>query len=197
MWPVDYPPNSVYSPLRVEQQLHKQHWRDAFEDLLALESDGERISLESRRIETEMAHKILYGKVSDMICMMNREFRDIEFLIQNINKQKVNDNGNWRRMQLRRTPCRQDRSNLTLCTRLRSRFWRLGSISMSVESHYPLNLEHEKKSCTSGALSYLRTRTKPARKNKGIIYLYRSLALAGLGPSAALLSILFYISLFS
>lgn len=38
-----------------------------------------------------MAHKILYGKVSDIIFMMNRKFRDIAFLIQNINKQKVNN----------------------------------------------------------------------------------------------------------
>ena len=52
MWPVGYILASSYSPFRVEKQLPRRDWRDAFEDLLALESGGDIISDESRKQET-------------------------------------------------------------------------------------------------------------------------------------------------
>lgn len=75
MWPVDYILKSSYSPLHLENQLPKREWRDAFEDLLALESNGEMISLESRKQEREVANKIIYGKASDSIYIVNRRLR--------------------------------------------------------------------------------------------------------------------------
>ncbi|CAF9940064.1 hypothetical protein IMSHALPRED_001735 [Imshaugia aleurites] len=75
MWPVDYILNSDYSPLRIEKQLPEDHWRDAFEDLLALEANGEMISLESRRTEKDMAVKIIYRKASNTIYAINRNLR--------------------------------------------------------------------------------------------------------------------------
>lgn len=77
MWPVDYVLNSVYSPLRLEQQIPNHQWRDAFEDLVALESNGEMISLESRKQETETGFKILHGKASYFIYRMNRNLRQL------------------------------------------------------------------------------------------------------------------------
>lgn len=77
MWPVDYIFNSVYSPLRLEQEVPNHQWRDAFEDLLALDSNGEMISLESRKKETETAVKILHGKASHFIYRMNRNLRQL------------------------------------------------------------------------------------------------------------------------
>ena len=77
MWPVDYILKSPYSPLHIERQLPKRQWRDAFEDLLALESNGEMISLESRKQEREVANKITYGKASDLIYIGNRHLRNL------------------------------------------------------------------------------------------------------------------------
>ena len=92
MWPVDYILNSVYSPLRLEQQLPNHHWRDAFEDLLALESNGEMISLESRKQETEIGVKILHGKASHFIFRINRNLRQLSLgqtLLQESRKQAM------------------------------------------------------------------------------------------------------------
>ena len=77
MWPVDYILTSTYSPLRLEQQLPTHQWRDAFEDLLALESNSEMISPESRRIETETGVRILHGKASHFIYRINRNLRQL------------------------------------------------------------------------------------------------------------------------
>ncbi|CAF9931261.1 MAG: hypothetical protein ALECFALPRED_004967 [Alectoria fallacina] len=77
MWPVDYILQNLYSPLHLERQLPKRQWRDAFEDLLALESTGEMISLESRKLETELAVKILYGKGSYLIYSNNKILGDL------------------------------------------------------------------------------------------------------------------------
>ena len=48
MWSVDYILNSAYSPRRVEQQLPKSQYRNTFEDLLALEANGEMMTAENR-----------------------------------------------------------------------------------------------------------------------------------------------------
>ncbi len=77
MWPVDYILNSTYSPLRMERQQPKRQWRDAFEDLLALESHNEMIDLKSRKQEKEMLVKIRHGLFSHMIDLINLNLRDL------------------------------------------------------------------------------------------------------------------------
>ena len=72
MWPVGYVIASSYSPFRVEQELPKRDWRDAFEDLLALESGNNIISHESRKQETAVAAKIRWERANYLIENMNK-----------------------------------------------------------------------------------------------------------------------------
>ena len=73
MWPVGYLIGSPYSPFRVEQQqLPKRDWRNAFEDLLALESGGDMISHESRSHEMAVAAKVRWERASDLIEKINK-----------------------------------------------------------------------------------------------------------------------------
>ena len=72
MWPVGYIIASPYSPFRVEQQLSKRNWRDAFEDLLALESGNNIISHESRKQETAVAAKFRWERANFLIKEMNK-----------------------------------------------------------------------------------------------------------------------------
>ena len=76
MWPVDYILNSAYSPLRVENQLPGCFWRDAFEDLLALESKSEMISSKSRIQEQNMALRIHHAVNIHFFHLTNRQLRD-------------------------------------------------------------------------------------------------------------------------
>ena len=72
MWPVGYIIASPYSPFRVEQELPKRDWRDAFEDLLALESGNNIISHESRKQETAVAAKFRWERANFLIEKMNK-----------------------------------------------------------------------------------------------------------------------------
>ena len=72
MWPVGYLIESPYSPFWVEQELPKRNWRNAFEDLLALESGGEMISDESRKQEKAVAAKINWERASHCIETLNK-----------------------------------------------------------------------------------------------------------------------------
>lgn len=58
LWPMGFLIESPYSPLRVERELPNFNWRDAFEDLLALEFGGQMITQESREAETAVAAKL-------------------------------------------------------------------------------------------------------------------------------------------
>ena len=49
----------------------KKHWRDAFEDLLALETGGAMISLESRKKETEAAAELRLERGAQQITRIN------------------------------------------------------------------------------------------------------------------------------
>ena len=71
MWPVGYIIASPYSPFRVEMELSKRNWRDAFEDLLALESGGNIISDESRRQEAAVATEVRWERANYIIEKMN------------------------------------------------------------------------------------------------------------------------------
>lgn len=71
MWPVGYLVGSSYSPFRLEQQLPYRSWRNAFEDLLALESGGEMISQESREQERVVAAKLSWERANRCIKKLN------------------------------------------------------------------------------------------------------------------------------
>lgn len=72
MWPVGYLIRSPYSPLQVEQELPKREWRNAFEDLLALESGGEMISHESRKQEKSIAANLSWERANYCINKINK-----------------------------------------------------------------------------------------------------------------------------
>ena len=65
---------SPYSPLQLEMKMPERLcWRDAFEDLLALETRGQMICLESRKKEAEVSERILHDKISAAISSMNEQ----------------------------------------------------------------------------------------------------------------------------
>ena len=64
--------DSPYSPFHVEQELPNRNWRNAFEDLLAIESGGEMISAESRQQERAVAAKISWERASHCINILNK-----------------------------------------------------------------------------------------------------------------------------
>ena len=86
MWPVGYVIASPYSPFRVEQELPKRDWRDAFEDLLALESGNSIISLESRKQETAAAAKVRWERANYLIETMNQLNLEISPILNNAQK---------------------------------------------------------------------------------------------------------------
>ena len=71
-WPMGYIMASPYSPFRVEKELPKRDWRDAFEDLLALESGGEMISRESREQEKAVTVDLAWERARHCIKYVNK-----------------------------------------------------------------------------------------------------------------------------
>ena len=81
MWPIGYLLGSSYSPFWIEQDLPKRNWRDAFEDLLALENGSDMISEKSREQEKIAAARIGRERASDCIKKLNKlTTRDAEAL---------------------------------------------------------------------------------------------------------------------
>lgn len=76
MWPIGYICQSSYSPFRLEVDMpdHKS-WRDAFEDLLALESGGQMISSKSRQKEAGVAKRIWENVISRHVSIVNDQLR--------------------------------------------------------------------------------------------------------------------------
>ena len=72
LWPMGYLTESPYSPFHVERELPNRNWRNAFEDLLALESGGEMISDESREQEMAVAARISWERASHCIEILNK-----------------------------------------------------------------------------------------------------------------------------
>ena len=72
MWPIGYLIGSPYSPFRVEKQLPKRDWRNAFEDLLALESGGEMRSHESRTQEEAIAANLSWERTNYCLEKINK-----------------------------------------------------------------------------------------------------------------------------
>ena len=72
LWPMGYLIESPYCPFHVEQELPNRNWRNAFEDLLALESVGEMISDENREQERAVAARISWERASHCITILNK-----------------------------------------------------------------------------------------------------------------------------
>lgn len=71
MWPVGYIIGSPFSPLQLEMEIPKRNWRDAFEDLIALETGGQMISNKSREKEAEVAVRSLCQEAHDAVLWGN------------------------------------------------------------------------------------------------------------------------------
>lgn len=82
MWPIGYIVRSPYSPLRLELEMPAHNsWRDAFEDLLALETGGQMISLESRKKEAEVAKRLWHANISRNVSIVNDQLQfDARFM---------------------------------------------------------------------------------------------------------------------
>ncbi|KAL8725829.1 MAG: hypothetical protein Q9166_007116 [cf. Caloplaca sp. 2 TL-2023] len=71
MGPVGYILDSPYSPLRVERDIPSRNWRDAFEDLLAIDLNGKMIDTKDRKAEDASASKHRYDVATSTIQMVN------------------------------------------------------------------------------------------------------------------------------
>lgn len=71
MWPIGYLVGSPFSPLQLELEIPECNWRDAFEDLIALETCGQMISRESREKEAEVAVRLARSQAHTAITRSN------------------------------------------------------------------------------------------------------------------------------
>ena len=71
MWPVGYIIGSPFSPLQLENEIPERNWRDAFEDLIALETRGQMINNESREKEADVAFPLLCQETHDAVLRAN------------------------------------------------------------------------------------------------------------------------------
>ncbi|KAL8840955.1 MAG: hypothetical protein Q9176_003527 [Flavoplaca citrina] len=78
MGPLGYILGSAYSPLAVEKEMPHRNWRDAFEDLLALDTGGNMIPDAHRKAEDDYAAKERYDYTSETISMCNTLLREWE-----------------------------------------------------------------------------------------------------------------------
>ena len=68
MWPLGYILHNAYSPLRLERAFPSHNWRDAFEDLLALEAGRDMIRHSDRLAETSYSIRDRYELASRAIA---------------------------------------------------------------------------------------------------------------------------------
>ncbi|KAL9024585.1 MAG: hypothetical protein Q9196_006409 [Gyalolechia fulgens] len=80
MWPLGFILDSPYSPLRLEQDVPALNWRDAFEDLLALEAGRPMIPEENRKAEDLFAAGNRFKMASWGISAINYLMQDREKL---------------------------------------------------------------------------------------------------------------------
>ncbi|KAL8828864.1 MAG: hypothetical protein Q9170_006419 [Blastenia crenularia] len=71
MWPIGYIMDNSYSPFRIERELPSMNWRDAFEDLLALEAGRPMIREEYRQAEAEFYSRYNFKHANYMISSIN------------------------------------------------------------------------------------------------------------------------------
>ncbi|KAL8643085.1 MAG: hypothetical protein Q9226_008434 [Calogaya cf. arnoldii] len=75
MGPIGYILDSPYSPLRVVREIPSRNWRDAFEDLLALDTGGQMISDAHRKAEDTYAAQYVYDDANASIAASNTYIR--------------------------------------------------------------------------------------------------------------------------
>ena len=78
MGPLGYILGSAYSPLVLERDMPHRNWRDAFQDLLALDTGGNMIPNELRKAEDAFVAKERYDYTSETISMCNTLLREWE-----------------------------------------------------------------------------------------------------------------------
>ena len=71
MWPFGYILNSSYSPLQLEREMPSPRWRDAFEDLLAVDSGQGLIASKTRKEENRLCRQLLLKTVRTSIHEIN------------------------------------------------------------------------------------------------------------------------------
>lgn len=89
MGPLGYILGSQYSPFQLETELPSRNWRDAFEDLLALDLRGQMIPEAYRKAEDTFAAKQRYHLASDIIALSNtliRENKEIDSRITRLSR---------------------------------------------------------------------------------------------------------------
>ena len=77
MWPLGYILHNAYSPLRLERGFPSHNWRDAFEDLLALEAGRDMIRHSDRLAETSYSIKNRYELASRAIAKSDTGLRSL------------------------------------------------------------------------------------------------------------------------
>lgn len=84
MWPVGYILNDAYSPLRLELEPEspKINWRDAFEDLLALQSGHSMVSEASRKGEDAFAARRRFENTSWFISQTNFQLQSLHTIVE-------------------------------------------------------------------------------------------------------------------
>ncbi|KAI4267858.1 MAG: hypothetical protein LQ337_008152 [Flavoplaca oasis] len=80
MWPIAYILGSPYSPLRAELEMPPKNWRDAFEDLLALENGRDMIREDIRKAEDDFTARKRVDVASFAIAKCNRDLIENEKL---------------------------------------------------------------------------------------------------------------------
>ncbi|KAL8781764.1 MAG: hypothetical protein Q9213_005847 [Squamulea squamosa] len=71
MGPLGYILDNPYSPLHIERTIPSRNWRDAFEDLLAIDLTGKMINTEDRAAEDVVAARHRYDDASQTIEALN------------------------------------------------------------------------------------------------------------------------------
>ncbi|KAL8669346.1 MAG: hypothetical protein Q9168_006062 [Polycauliona sp. 1 TL-2023] len=78
MGPIGYILGSPYSPLRVEQEIPSRNWREAFEDLLAIDTRGSMILEAHRKAENTFWAKQNYDFASGDITRFNASIKEYQ-----------------------------------------------------------------------------------------------------------------------
>ena len=71
IWPIGYLVGNPFSPLQLKLEIPERNWKDAFEDLIALETCGQMISRESREKEAEAFVRLARQEVHVAISRAN------------------------------------------------------------------------------------------------------------------------------
>lgn len=78
MWPLGYILESSYSPLLLEREMPGIMWRDAFEDLLALENGHGLVPNKTRRDESQLFKKLRHEEAKRRHTMYRDKFNELE-----------------------------------------------------------------------------------------------------------------------